>query len=146
MEANMVQESTKDYKAFAQIVKESLQKTQVNISGLRKTNTWLLITSIVSSAVTTLVAGGTAAVGPVVGTGTPGWRLACIVAAVFAFTSAVATALTQQMKTGERLVQGVECVGRLRALEVAIATGSQSWEEITKEYGEITRIYPEFGI
>jgi hypothetical protein len=141
----MAQESVQDYKAFAQIVKNTIQKAQEQISGLRKTNMWLLITSIVSSAVTTLVAGGTAATGPMVGAGVAGWRLACIVAAIFAFTSTVCTALTQQMKIGERLMQGIQCVGRLRALDLAIATGSQSWEDITKEYGEIVKVYPELG-
>ena len=141
----MAQESNPDPQAFAQIVEDTLQKAQEHISSLRKTNTWLLITGIVSSAVTTLVAGGTAVAGPVVGDGVAGWRLACIVAAIFAFTSTVCTAFTQQLKISERLTQGIQCVGRLRALDVAIATGNQSWEDITKEYGEIVKVYPEIG-
>jgi hypothetical protein len=28
---------------------------------------------------------------------------------------------------------------------LAIATGNQSWEDITKEYGEIVKVYPELG-
>ena len=63
----MAQASTQDHQAFTQIVKDSLQKAQEHISGLRKTNTALVIASIVSSAVTTLVAGGTAAIGPITG-------------------------------------------------------------------------------
>ena len=141
----MTQETIQDPKAFTQIVKDTLQKTQERISGLRKTNTWLLLTGIVSSAATTLVAGGTAAAGPVVGEGIAGWRLACIVAAILAFASTVVTALSQQMKIGEQLIEGTQCVGRLRALDVAIATGSQSWAEITKEYGDIVRAYPELN-
>jgi hypothetical protein len=144
-EVNMAQESTQEHQAFTQIVKDSLQKAQGHISDLRKTNTWLLITSIVSSAATTLVAGGTAAIGPVAAEGAAGWKIACIVAAVFAFTSTVTTLLSQQMKIDERLMQGTLCMGRLRALEVAIAIGSQSWEEITKEYSEIIRAYPELS-
>jgi hypothetical protein len=66
------------------------------------------------------------------------------VAAFLAFTSTVTTALIQQMKTGERLMQATQCVGRLRALELAIATGSQSWNEITKEYGEVLKAYPDY--
>jgi hypothetical protein len=54
-------------------------------------------------------------------------------------------AINQQMKINERLMQATQCVGRLRALEVALATGSQSWEEITKEYGEIVKTYPELS-
>jgi hypothetical protein len=142
----MAQESTQDHKEFAQIVSGTLQQAQAHISSLRKTNTWLLITGIVSSAATTLVAGGTAAAGPMVGSGTAGWRIACIVAAVLAFTATVSTALSQQMKISEQLMQGSQCVGRLRAVEVAIATGSQSWEEITKEYAEIIRVYPEISV
>jgi hypothetical protein len=145
MEVDMAQESKQDPEAFAQIVKDTLQKAQAHISSLRKTNTWLLITGIVSSAATTLVAGGTAAAGPVVGAGTAGWRIACIVAAVFAFTATVCTSLSQQMKISEQLMQGTQYVGRLRALELALATGSQNWEEITKEYGEIVRGYPEIS-
>jgi hypothetical protein len=145
MEVNMAQESTQDPMAFGKIVSDSLQKTRGQISGLRKTHTGLLITSITSSAITTLVAGVTAAIGPVVGHGPAGWKLACIVAAVFAFASTACTTLTQEMKIGERVTQGTQCIGRLRALEVAITTGSHSWDEITKEYGEIIKTYPELG-
>jgi hypothetical protein len=49
------------------------------------------------------------------------------------------------MKIAERLVQGNHYIGRLKALDVAIATDSHSWEEITKEYGEIVRGFPEIG-
>ena len=139
----MAPEPIQDRKAFAQIVKESLQSGQERIAGLRKTHLWLLIASIVSSAVTTLVAGVTAAAGPVVSEGVAGWRLACIVAAVFGFASTACTTLTQELKIGERLVQGTQCVGRLKALDLAIATGSQSLEEIAKEYTDIVKVYPE---
>jgi hypothetical protein len=141
----MAQESLQSHEAFTQMVKDTLQKAQEYTSGLRKTNMRLLIASIVSSAATTLVAGGTAAVGPVAGHGIAGWRIACIVAAGLAFVSTVCTALSEQMKIGEQLVQGTQCIGRLRALEVAIATGIHSWEELAKEYGEIIRVYPEIG-
>lgn len=141
----MAQEPIQDRNAFAQIVNGSLQKGLEQISGLRKTHLWLLIASIVSSAITTLVAGVTAAAGPVVSEGIAGWRLACIVAAVFGFASTLCTTLTQEMKIGERLVQGTQYVGRLKALDIAITTGSQSWEEIAKEYGEIIKVYPEIS-
>jgi hypothetical protein len=140
----MAQEPAQDRQAFAQILKDSLQKAQGQISGLRKTNKWLVIASIVSSAATTLVAGATAAAGPVVGSGTEGWKFSCLVAAVFAFVSTVATALIQQMKTEERLVQGTQCVGRLLALQVAMATSSQNLDRIAGEYSEIVRTFPDF--
>ena len=73
-----------------------------------------------------------------------GWRLACIVAAIFAFAATICTALTTQLKFDERLAQGNQCVGRLKALEVAIATKIENWDEATKEYREILRAYTEF--
>jgi hypothetical protein len=140
----MNKEPRQDLEAFAQMVKDSLRKAQEITSGLRRKNTRLLITGMVCSAGTTLVAGGTAAAGPVIGEGDAGWRIACIVAAVLAFVSTVATALTTQLKYDERLTQGNRCVGRLRALDVAIVTGSGNWEEISKEYEEVVKAYSEF--
>jgi hypothetical protein len=139
----MVQESKQDREAFVQMVKESLRKAQEHTSGLRKTNTRLIITGMVCSAGTTLVAGGTAVTGPVVGVEDAGWRLACIVAAIFAFASTVCTALTTQLKFDERLTQGNQCVGRLKALDLAIFARSENWEQVTKEYGEIVKAYIE---
>jgi hypothetical protein len=140
----MTDESNRDPKAFAQIVKESLRIAQEQTARLRNTSTRLVVASIVSSAITTLVAGGTAVSGPVVGEGDAGWRLACILAAIFAFTSTICTGLTQQLKISERLSQGIACVGRLKSLDVAIATNIYDWQEITKEYTEIAKTYPEF--
>ena len=139
----MAQEATQNQEAFAKLVKDSLQKAQKRTSGLRKTNTRLIITGMLCSAGTTLVAGGTAVTGPVVGVEDAGWRLACIVAAIFAFVSTVCTALITQVKFGERLSEGNQCVGRLEALKVAIITGTENWEQVTKEYGEIVKAYTE---
>ena len=142
----MTQEPAHDREAFARIVKESLHKAEERTASLRSTNNRLLIGSVVSSAATTLVAGGTAAAGPLVGDGVAGWRLACIVAAVLAFTATVCTALTQQLRVGDRLSQGHQCVGRLRLLTVDMTTGSRNWEEITKDYTEIAKAYPELFV
>ena len=139
----MSKESTQDRNALGQRVKASLRKAEKIDSGLRKANTRLLIAGIASSAASTLVAGITAAQGPVVGEGIEGWRVACIVAAVFGFASTVSTGLSQQLKISDRLSEGIQCIGKLRSLDVIITTGSQSWEEIIKEYEEIAKTYPE---
>ena len=101
------------------------------------------MTSIVSSAITTLVAGFTAAQGPLIGQEESGWRLACTVAATFGFVSAVCVGLNQQLKISDRLSANKECLGRLKSLDVSMATGSRNREEISKEYEEIVRLYPE---
>jgi hypothetical protein len=141
---DMAKQSKQNHEVLTKMVRSSLRKAQEITSDLRKKNTRLLIAGMVFSAGTTLVAGGTAAAGPVVGVGVTGWKIACIVAAVLAFASTVSTALTTQLKFGERLSHGNQCIGRLKSLDVAIATGSENWEEVNKEYGEIVKAYTAF--
>ncbi len=94
----MSKESIQDRDALTQRVKASLQKAEKIISGQRKANTRLVVTGMTNSAASTLVAGITAAQGPIVGEGIEGWRIACIVAAVFGFASTISTGLSQQLK------------------------------------------------
>ena len=139
----MTQEPTQNREAFARRVNESLRKAEDYASRLQQTSTRLLASSIASSAATTLVTAVTAAQGPIVGEGPTGWRISCIVAAIFGFATTLLVGLNQQLKISDRLTQGNECAGRLKALDVAIATGSRSWDEITKEYEQVMRTYPE---
>jgi H+/Cl- antiporter ClcA len=132
-----------DRQVFADRVKESLQRAEGHAARLRTMNTRMLVSGVVTSAVATLVTGVTALGGPVVGEGIPGWRLACIVGAIFAFLSSLFVGLNQQLRVGDRLSQGTECAGRLRFLDLAIATGSREWDDITKEYEAILTTYPE---
>ena len=140
----MAKQPKQDHDALTKMVKDSLLKAQEITSGLRKKNTRLLVAGMVFSAGTTLVAGCTAVAGPVVGDGVAGWQIACIVAAILAFASTVSTALTTQLKFGEQLSHGNQCIGRLKSLDVAIATGGENWEEVAKEYGEIVKAYTVF--
>ena len=89
-------DETQDRTALTERVKASINKAAGLVAGFRKTNTRLLTATIFSSAASSLVAGITAAAGPVVGEGTEGWRVACIIAAVFGFISTVATGIGQQ--------------------------------------------------
>lgn len=136
-------DSTQDRSAIAKLVSSSLEKARGHVTGLRKTNTRLMGANIVCSASATLVAGLTAATGPIVGTGPEGWRTSCIVAAILAFISTVTIGFIQQLKFEERLMVGNQCVGRLRELDLSIVTGNQSWEEITREYSDIVKSFPE---
>jgi hypothetical protein len=120
-----------------------LSKAEAYASRLQTINTRLLVAGLLNSAGATLVAGVTAAGGPIVGEGIPGWRLACIVAAVLGFVSTVTIGLSQQLKISERLANGQECLGKLRRLDLSIATGSRNWDEITEEYQSIVATYPD---
>lgn len=132
-----------DLGSLASLVKESSQKADRYCAQLRRTNSRLLIFSILTSGASTLVTGVTAAGGPVIGEGVPGWRLACIVGALFGFATTVSTSLNAQLKYSERLSEGNQCAARLRLLNTALATGRRTWEEAVKEYDDILRAYPE---
>jgi hypothetical protein len=132
-----------DRDLFARRVKDSLLRARAYAERLRKINARLLIAGVVTSAAATLVAGLTAATGPLVGEGIPGWRMACIVAAGFGFVSTLAVGLHQQLGLSERLANGHQCVARLAFLDLAIDTGSRDWDEIAKEYEAVVTSYPE---
>ena len=140
----MSQESTQNHDTLTKSVKASITKATEIISGRKKVNTGLLAAGMTSSAAATLIAGITAAQGPIVGSGPEGWKLACIVAAVFGFASTVSTGLSQQLNVADRLSEGKQCISKLRSLDVGITTGRKSWEEITREYEEIITTYPEY--
>lgn len=137
-------ENKQNHNAIVQSVQASLRQAEAVTSELRRSNTRLLVTGISASAGATLVAGITAAVGPVVGEGDAGWRLACIVAAIFAFISTVSTGLKQQLKFSDRLSKGLRCVGKLRSLELTITAGDGDRQKIVEEYEKIAETYPEF--
>jgi len=128
---------------LVQEIKSSLTKAEKNLSGRKKVNTTLLITGMTSSAAATLVAGITAAGGPVIGTGPEGWRIACIIAAIFGFAATVTNGLGQQLKVNESLIECTHCVNKLRSLNMGITTGKKNWEEIIEEYEELAISYPE---
>lgn len=125
-------------------VKTSLKKAEGTAANLRKNNVRLLVAGIFSSAAATLVAGVTAALGPIAGQGDAGWRAACIVAAVFGFISTTSIGLNQQLRFSQRLSKGRQCVGRLRSLEMMLETGRRSRKEAAQEFTEIVKSYPEF--
>jgi hypothetical protein len=142
----MQPETNPKQEQLRQRIQDSLHRALKYAVGLRKTHTGLAIGGLISSAVATLVAGVTAALGPVVGTGIEGWKLACIVAAALSLISTLCMGIQEQLKFGERVPQGQLCVARLRAIEGALALGSRAWDEVAKEYKEILQGHAEiFG-
>jgi hypothetical protein len=142
--AGISPEQEHEHQALLKMVRNSLRQAERIAAQLRKANTRLVCTSISSSAACTLVAGITAASGPLVREGPDGWRLACIVSAILAFVATVCIGVGQQLRINDRLSTANRCVGRLRSLDVIITTNSRSWEEATKEYAEIEQTFPEF--
>ena len=134
---------TEERRKVTESVKASLRKAGEIVSGYRKKKNRLLFAAMISSTAATLVAGVTAAAGPTADIGTEGWRTACIIAAIFGFISTVSTGLSEQLKISDRISDGSQGIGRLKYLDILITTGNKSWEEITEEYEEIAKAYPE---
>jgi hypothetical protein len=140
---------TQSQDAFINSVKASLDTAKIKTARIRKTDSQLFVANVVSPAAATLLAGLTAAVGgntlfvqAASQSNDGGWRLACILVAIFGFIATVSGMFKKQFD--DRLVQGNQCVGRLLSLDLAITTGSSNWEEVTKEYREIVKAFPEF--
>ncbi|HEX9333735.1 MAG TPA: hypothetical protein VF896_17725 [Anaerolineales bacterium] len=141
--------ATQDHAAFTQSVKASLANAKEKAASIRRTDTQLFVTNAVSPAAATLIAALAAAIGgnelfkqAAAQSEDGGWKLACILVAVFGFIATVSSIFKKQFD--DRLTLGNQCVGRLLTLDLAITTGSLGWEEAAKEYSEILKAFPEF--
>jgi hypothetical protein len=140
---------TLDHAEFAHSVKTSLSAAKDKTAAIRKRDSQLLIANVISPAAATLLATLAATIGgntmfaqAAAQSEDGGWRLACILVAIFGFIATVSGMFKKQFE--DRLMQGNQCVGKLLTLDLAITTGSNSWEEAAKEYAEIAKTFPEF--
>jgi hypothetical protein len=117
--------------------KDSLDKARQHSENLEKTHHRLMVSGVVASDISTLVTDITGIQWPIVGQGVPGWRLACIVGAVFGFATTLSVGLNQQLKISDRLSETNQAKAQLSFLEMVIETESRTWEEITREYETI---------
>jgi hypothetical protein len=138
-----------DLTGFAVTVKNSLGVAKSRTAGFRKTDSQLFMANVIAPAAASLLGAITAAVGgddlfaqAAVQAEGGGWRLACILIAIFSFVGSVSGLFKKRFE--ERLAQGNQCVGRLLSLDLALTTGSRTFEEAAKEYGEIVKAFPEF--
>ena len=140
---------TQDQAAFVQSVKASLATAREKVSRVRRTDSQLFVTNVVSPAAATLIASLAAAIGgnevfkqAAARSEDGGWVLACGLVAVFGFVATVSGVFKKQFD--DRLAQGNQCVGRLLALDLALSSGGLEREAAAKEYGEILKAFPEF--
>lgn len=138
----MPETSTDVNQLLVQRVQDGLKKVDTETRQLRTTSARLTVGGLFTSAAATFVAGWTATAGPIIGEGIPGWRLACIVAAIFALLATIFSGLEQQLKFNDRLAEANQCLARLRALELNIATGRATPEGVAADYEDILRSYP----
>ena len=132
-----------NYDSLEQRIRASLKNADAYTRRNQKLNSTLTITVIVSSALTAFLTGLTAAEGPVVVPGLLDWQGACLLGAVLSVITTISSGISQQMNIGKRLIEGSQCAGRLRALELVASTKTREVKEITNEYAEILRTYAE---
>jgi hypothetical protein len=118
-------------------IREHLTKVEKTASRLRRTNTSLILVSTAASAFAAILAGLTAARGPMVAQGTTGWKITCGVVALLSGCAGVFTGLHQKLAVTDRLSKTLDCAGKLRALEIALTINYRDPAEVSKEYQQI---------
>jgi len=128
---------------LAEDIQNSLKNAEIKASRSGKLNSLLLVVSSITAAASTLVAGVTAAAGPVIGEGPSGWVISCVVAAIFGFITTVCIGINQSFGFAEKLSRTNECAGRLKSLDVSLRTGRADWNDVATEYEQIIREFSE---
>ena len=126
---------------IVQNIAKSLEHSINAVHQIDRLNTALFFTAIFSAAATTMITTLAATQGPIVGTGTPGWKLSCTIAAAFGLLATLAEGF--KLRTDNQVTRGRLCVERLKLLDMSIRYSQRPVEEIDREFDEIARIYPE---
>lgn len=119
-------------------IERGLRLAGARSARLRRTQALLVTVAVVAGAVSTVLAGASAAGGTsLVGSGTEGWRLTCGLVAVFTLLGTVSTGANQQFNVSESLAAAQACAGRLAGLETALALGTAPLHEVAARYAEV---------
>ncbi len=115
-------------------ISDGIRRTNTLITELKKKNSRYITISILTAALSTVIAGSAAALGPVIGQGPPAWKLTCgLVAVCTAITTAVG-GLQKQLAIAERLARALTCSGKLHSLEFALTVSNRETAEVAREY------------
>lgn len=123
-------------------IQEHMRRVERRVVRLRRHNVQVITVNLLCSTIATLLAGLTAASGPLIGEGAPAWRWTCGVIAVVTAGAAVATGLQQRFKVPEQLARSLTCAGKLRSLELALQLARLAPEEVGQEYEQLITTYP----
>jgi hypothetical protein len=140
---NMENKFSLNQENLSREILSSLVNAEKNALRIRRYGNLLLLVSIITSAATTLVTAITAARGPIVGEGSSGWKVSCVIAAAFGFATTICVGANQGLRFSDRGSRANECAGRLRSLDISMKTGSKNWDHISKEYEDIISKYAE---
>ncbi|MGB3292528.1 MAG: hypothetical protein WBB01_05955 [Phormidesmis sp.] len=126
---------------IVQNIAKSLEHSINVVNRVDRLNTALFFTSILSAATTTMITTLAATQGPIIGTGAPGWKLSCSIAAAFGLLATLAEGF--KVRTNDQMTRSRLCIERLKLLDMSIRYSQRPVAEIDREFDEIARIYPE---
>jgi hypothetical protein len=135
--------STEARSVLLEKIRDGIRKSDVLSATLKKRNSRYITVGIVASALSTVIAGATAAIGPVIAQGPPGWKLTCGLVAVCAGVATVFNGLQQQLSIAEKLAKATSCSGKLHSLEFALTINNRVPSEVVREYETLLSTYPE---
>ncbi|MCC7118923.1 MAG: hypothetical protein IT310_10400 [Anaerolineales bacterium] len=123
-------------------IQESLSKATDYTKHQGKLNSTLTLVTTIGSAVTAFITALTALQGPTVIPGVLDWQSACGIGAVLSLITTISSGVGQQLNVSQKLIDGSQCAGRLRALEFSAASKIKGAEELATEYADILRLFP----
>ena len=126
-----------------QQIRGALQNAEARARALRRRNSLMVSTGLVAGGLGTILAGLAAARGPLAGQGSGAWKLTCGVVGVLSACATLFPGLNQQLSVPDRLVKVTACVGRLRALEIALTVTQRDPAVVATEYQEVASTYQE---
>ncbi|MQA92409.1 MAG: hypothetical protein GEU90_19650 [Gemmatimonas sp.] len=139
-----MQPATEDIRSFLETrIHDNLQKIDRKADRLKRVNVQMQSGNLVLTTVATLLAGLTAATGPMVGEGTPAWRWTCGAIAVITAAAGLFAGFHQRFRLPEKLANTLSCAGRLRSLELGLRLTRLSPQEASHEYEQLIATYPE---
>ena len=127
-------------------IQDSLTKATAYTKQQGKMNSTLTLITTIGSAVTAFITALTAIEGPTVIPGLLDWQNACGIGAVLSLITTVSSGMGQQLNVSQKLIDGSQCTGRLRALEFAAASRTKGADELAAEYADILRTFPNVMI
>jgi hypothetical protein len=111
-----------------------ISKADALIMQLKKKNSRYITIGIAAGALSTVIAGSAAALGPAIGQGPPAWKLTCGLVAICTAAATVVGGLQKQLGLAERLARAIACAGKLHSLEFALTVGNRETSEVAREY------------
>jgi hypothetical protein len=129
--------------ALLEKINEGIRKSDQQTSVLKKKNSRYISAGIIASALSTVIAGTAAAVGPAIGQGPGAWKLTCAAVALCTGVATILTGLQKQLSIGERLIKATACSGKLHSLDFALTVNNRDTAEVAKEYETAISAYPE---